>query len=101
MSCFVEGVHPRPYHWRLQVIADHYEKKANFPHWIGSVDGKHIWAMKPADSVSNFFNYEEYYSIQLMAVEDSEPGSFLLALVLSEETVIQLHFQTHHFGRQS
>ncbi|XP_052747354.1 uncharacterized protein LOC128199910 isoform X1 [Bicyclus anynana] len=53
-------------------IASGFERKANFPHCLGAVDGKHIRILKPAKSGSMFFNYKEYYSFVLMAVVDSE-----------------------------
>lgn len=53
-------------------IALRFERKANFPHCIGAVDGKHIRILKPAKSGSMFFNYKEYYSFVLMAIVDSE-----------------------------
>lgn len=40
-------------------IASGFERKANFPHCLGAVDGKHIRILKPAKSGSMFFNYKE------------------------------------------
>lgn len=52
-------------------IAIDYEKKCNFPHCLGSIDGKHIRSTKPPNSGSAFFNYKKYYSFVLMAICDA------------------------------
>lgn len=53
-------------------IANSFQIKANFPHCIGAVDGKHITIKKPSNSGSMYFNYKDYFSIILLAVVDSE-----------------------------
>lgn len=53
-------------------IANGFQSKANFPHCLGAVDGKHIRIIKPAKSGSMFFNYKEYFSFVLLAVVDSD-----------------------------
>lgn len=52
-------------------IADGFEKHANFPHCIGSIDGKHIRLIQPADSGSMYYNYKHFYSLVLMAACDA------------------------------
>jgi hypothetical protein len=37
-----------------------FERKANFPRCLGSVDGKHIRVMKPEHSGSMFYNYKVF-----------------------------------------
>ncbi|XP_049782855.1 uncharacterized protein LOC126184506 [Schistocerca cancellata] len=44
-------------------IANTFEKKANFPHCIGAIDGKHVRMIKPAHSGSLHYNYKNYFSI--------------------------------------
>ncbi|XP_045456362.1 protein ALP1-like [Melitaea cinxia] len=56
---------------RLKKIAREYEFKANFPHCVGAMDGKHIRMIKPNRSGSLFFNYKEFFSIVLFAVVDA------------------------------
>lgn len=53
-------------------ISDKFQVRANFPHCVGAVDGKHIRVVKPSHTGSNFFNYKKYFSIVLMAVADSD-----------------------------
>lgn len=57
---------------RLKEIAKEYKSKANFPHCIGAMDGKHIRLIKPNNSGSLFFNYKEFFSIVLFAVVDAD-----------------------------
>ena len=49
-------------------IALRFEKKWNFHHCIGAIDGKHINMQAPARSGSFFFSYKKSHSIVLMAV---------------------------------
>ena len=49
-------------------IALRFEKKWNFPHSIGAIDGKHINMQAPARSGSFLFNYKRSHYIILMAV---------------------------------
>lgn len=52
-------------------IARNFCLKANFPHCLGAIDGKHIRVIKPKRSGSMFLNYKHYFSIVLMAVVDT------------------------------
>lgn len=56
---------------KLKNIALDFDRKANFPHCFGAIDGKHIRLTKPANSGSLFYNYKHYFSIVLLAVVDS------------------------------
>nr|XP_039255205.1 uncharacterized protein LOC120332069 [Styela clava] len=49
-------------------IAEEYEKKWNFPHCMGSIDGKHIQIQAPMNSGSLYSNYEHTFSIVLMSL---------------------------------
>ncbi|RVE41626.1 hypothetical protein evm_013720 [Chilo suppressalis] len=55
----------------FQTIARGFDVKANFPHCVGAIDGKHIRVCNPANSGSLFFNYKAFSSIVLLAIVDS------------------------------
>lgn len=48
-------------------MADQFERRWNFPHCIGAVDGKHIKITPPQGSGSIFWNYKHFHSLVLMA----------------------------------
>lgn len=52
--------------------ARQFELLWNFPHCIGSIDGKHIVIEAPFNSGSDFFNYKEQFSIILLAIVDAD-----------------------------
>lgn len=62
---------PKPNAEKWKQIADGFNRKANFPHCMGAVDGKHIRLVKPQGSATLYFNYKNYFSINLMAVADA------------------------------
>nr|CAH7769621.1 unnamed protein product [Callosobruchus chinensis] len=53
-------------------LAKKFDKDWNFPHCIGSLDGKHIVIQAPTNSGSEFYNYKQYFSVVLMALVDSD-----------------------------
>lgn len=63
---------PKPTTETWKLVAEKFEKRANFPHCIGAIDGKHIRIIKPAHTGSMYFNYKQYFSIVLLAVVDSD-----------------------------
>lgn len=63
---------PVPTIEHFEYVALDYSEKWNFPHCLGSIDGKHIRIKCPAKSGSMFFNYKHFFSIVLMAVVDAK-----------------------------
>jgi hypothetical protein len=53
-------------------IANGFETKANFPHCLGALDGKHVRVLKPKSSGSMYFHYKDYFYFVLLAIVDSE-----------------------------
>lgn len=66
-----EQVMPTPTKEKWLEISDGFLKNANFPHCLGAIDGKHIRVIKPERSGSLYFNYKHFFSIQLLAMCDS------------------------------
>lgn len=61
---------PPPTTEQWELIANKFLQRANFPHCIGAVDGKHIRINHPGNSM--YFNYKGYSSVVVMAVADSD-----------------------------
>jgi len=51
---------------KWESITKEFETRANFPHCLGAVDGKHIRIINPLGSM--YYNYKGYSSVVLMAV---------------------------------
>ena len=49
-------------------VSDEFASKWNFPHPVGSMDGKHVRIMKPPNRGSDYFNYKKFFSTVLFAV---------------------------------
>ena len=49
-------------------IAERFKNRWDFPHVLGSVDGKHVRIAKPRRSGSLFYNYKGYFSVVLLAI---------------------------------
>ena len=50
----------------------------DFPHCIGTIDGKHVNIKAPNGSGSDFFNYKKFFSIVMMVVSDTRYHVILL-----------------------
>lgn len=55
-----------------KTIADGFQRKWNFPHCLGAIDGKHVAIKCPPNSGSTYFNYKKFFSVILMAIVDSD-----------------------------
>ncbi|XP_049294156.1 uncharacterized protein LOC125769466 [Anopheles funestus] len=55
----------------LRNVAAEFETKCNFPHCIGTIDGKHIRIKRPPNTGSQYFNYKHFFSVHLQAVADA------------------------------
>ena len=53
-------------------VARGFEERWNFPHCIGSLDGKHIRMRNPAGAGSHYYNYKKYFSMVLLGLVDSD-----------------------------
>ena len=59
-----------PAEW--EQVAEGYLNKWNFPHVLGSLDGKHVACQCPPGSGSQYYNYKKFYSIVLLAMVDAD-----------------------------
>ena len=49
-------------------ISEAFERRWQFPHCIGAVDGEHVVIMPPPGTGSEYLNYKKKFSIILVAV---------------------------------
>ncbi|XP_063366030.1 uncharacterized protein LOC134676522 isoform X1 [Cydia fagiglandana] len=59
-----------PEEW--QGLVQQYDTLWNFPHCLGSMDGKHVIIQSPMNSGSDFYNYKNFFSVVLFAVVDAK-----------------------------
>ncbi|XP_051169954.1 uncharacterized protein LOC127287187 [Leptopilina boulardi] len=55
----------------LKVVAEGYQRRWNFPHCLGSLDGKEIRIKAPPHSGSMFYCYKKFFSFKLLAMCDA------------------------------
>lgn len=59
---------PEPRKEKWIEISELFYNVTNFPNCIGAIDGKHIRILKPAHSGCLYYNYKQFFSINLLAV---------------------------------
>ncbi|XP_039299417.1 uncharacterized protein LOC120355158 [Nilaparvata lugens] len=53
-------------------VAEEFQDRWNFPHCIGTIDGKHVEIQALPNSGSTFYNYKKYFSTVLLGLVDSQ-----------------------------
>ena len=59
-------------------MAKQYQALWNFPHAVGTIDGKHVVLQCPRNSTSEYFNYNNAFSIVLFALVDANYNFMLV-----------------------
>jgi hypothetical protein len=53
-------------------VSEAFERKWQFPHAVGALDGKHVRIRNPAKGGSQYYNYKGYFSIVMLALVDAD-----------------------------
>lgn len=81
MFCF--QVHNTNEEWK--VIEEGFRKRWNFPNCYGAIDGKHFRIIAPPNCGSQFFNYQKYNSVIILALIDHDYGFSFLDVEANEK----------------
>lgn len=71
LECIIKKHMPAPTVDDFKSVANEFFTQWNFPNCVESVDGKHIGIKYPHNSGSMFYNYNQHFSIVLIAVADA------------------------------
>lgn len=63
---------PIPTSRQLKEGSEKFYRKTKFPHCDGSIDTKQVKIKRPANTMSQYFNYKKYYSVVLQGVADAD-----------------------------
>ena len=55
-----------------KAIADGFQRRWQFPHCLGTINGKHVAITCPKNGGSMFYNYKGWHSVILMAAVDAD-----------------------------
>jgi len=55
--------------WELTALE--FERRDNFSHCLGAVDGKHVQVIKPEHSGSDYLKLQRFFSVVLVVVADT------------------------------
>ncbi len=69
--CLKNSCMPLPDKERWLAISNDFLQNSDFPNCIGAIDGKHVRVIKPSNSGSLYYNYKNYFSVQLLAICDA------------------------------
>ncbi|XP_064108098.1 putative nuclease HARBI1 [Macrobrachium nipponense] len=53
-------------------VSEEFDRKWDFPHCLGAIDGKHVKITKPYNSGSYYYNYKGTFSVVLMAIVNAK-----------------------------
>jgi len=87
---------PKPTKEQWELTALEFKRRANFPHCLGAVDGKHIRVIKPEHSGSMFYNYK----VPLPPWQTLTTALCTLTLVVTGKTVILQFLNDLRYGHQ-
>ena len=67
-----EQMSPRTTEEGWRQLSDDWYQRWNFPHVVGSVDGKHMACKAPPNSGSEYYNNKGFFSVILFAMVQSD-----------------------------
>ncbi|XP_066450806.1 uncharacterized protein [Eleutherodactylus coqui] len=99
-QCLVPLVMAPPSRQDWLDVAEGFMSAAQFPNCIGALDGKHIHVLKPPNLGSQYFNYQQFFSVVLLAVADSNYRFLLVDIGAFGSAGDARIFSTSRMGRR-